>query len=143
MDHIAILDPSLKLLPKILSGEKTIESRWYNSRRAPWNNIREGETVYFKNSGEPVTVKATVKQVEQHTDLAPSRIEELVRYHSISLGIEQDILPLFLERVRNKRFAIFVYLSDIQTIAPFDINKTGFGTMSAWITLPSIARIKR
>jgi ASC-1-like (ASCH) protein len=28
MQHLAIMDPTKKFLEKILSGEKTIESRW-------------------------------------------------------------------------------------------------------------------
>lgn len=52
MHHVAIMKPSWKLIPKILSGEKTIESRWYQTRRAPWNGIAAGDVVYFKDSGE-------------------------------------------------------------------------------------------
>ena len=69
MDHVAIVRKSWKLTDKILSGQKTIESRWYASRRAPWNRIRAGETVYFKNSGEPVTIKADVEKVLQFDNL--------------------------------------------------------------------------
>lgn len=51
MHHIAIMNGPWNLIPKILSGEKTIESRWYRTRRAPWGGIRAGDTVYFKDSG--------------------------------------------------------------------------------------------
>lgn len=39
MYHIAILAKRRKLLDKILSGEKRIESRWYLTRRTPWGRI--------------------------------------------------------------------------------------------------------
>ncbi|MEI7477466.1 MAG: hypothetical protein WCJ81_02865 [bacterium] len=39
MDHVAIMKKSRKLIPKIVSGEKTIESRWYQTKRAPWNTV--------------------------------------------------------------------------------------------------------
>lgn len=45
MDHVAILRKDWKLLPKILSGEKTIESRWYQTKRGSYNKIKEG-TLY-------------------------------------------------------------------------------------------------
>ena len=58
MDHLAILAKKRNLLPKIISGEKTIESRWYKFKKTPYNNISIGDTVYFKDSGEPANVKA-------------------------------------------------------------------------------------
>jgi len=57
MDHIAIMKKSWGLTEKILSRRKIIESRWYSAMRKPWNKIKEGKTVYFKNSGEPVTMR--------------------------------------------------------------------------------------
>ena len=65
MEHLAILDQKRKLLGKIISGEKTIESRWYKAKVTPWDRIKAGETVYFKESGEPVRVKATVSEALQ------------------------------------------------------------------------------
>jgi len=69
MHHLAIMKKSMKLLPKIISGEKTIESRWYTTRRAPWNRITANDTVYFKNTGEPVIVSARVAKVIFHENL--------------------------------------------------------------------------
>ena len=65
MHHLAILDKKRKLLSKILSGEKTIESRWYMQKRTPWDKIKAGDTIFFKDSGEPVRVKAQVSEVQQ------------------------------------------------------------------------------
>lgn len=63
MDHVAIMKKSWNLTAKILSGEKKIESRWYLTRRKPWDCIKKGEVIYFKNSGESVNLKAIVKKV--------------------------------------------------------------------------------
>jgi len=35
MDHIAIMNPKLKLIDKTLSGEKKVESRWLKNKSAP------------------------------------------------------------------------------------------------------------
>jgi len=43
-------------------GEKQIESRWYVNKINPWNKVKVGDTVYFKNSGDPVTAKVRVKK---------------------------------------------------------------------------------
>ncbi|MBI3413268.1 MAG: hypothetical protein HY051_04265, partial [Candidatus Aenigmarchaeota archaeon] len=65
MYHVAIMKKSWGLTEKILDRRKTIESRWYKHRRTPWNKIKKGDTVYFKNSGEPVSIKTRVKKVMQ------------------------------------------------------------------------------
>ena len=74
MDHLAIMNASWNLIPKILSGEKSVESRWYKTKRAPWDKIKSGETIYFKNSGGLVIAKATVANVLQFEDLTKEKI---------------------------------------------------------------------
>ena len=64
VEHVAIMKKSWRLLPKILSGEKTVESRWYSIKAAPWGRIHPGDPIYFKDSGEPVTVRAIVEKVD-------------------------------------------------------------------------------
>ena len=71
MEHVAIMRKSWGLTQKILSGKKKIESRWYKVKYAPWDRIKFGEIVYFKDSGEPVTIKTEVEKVIQFSDLTP------------------------------------------------------------------------
>src|SRR6266403_2450646 len=125
MDHVAIMKKSWNMLPKILSGEKSIESRWYRTKRAPWDRIKKGDTVYFKNSGEAVRVKALVSDVLQFviTDSADAQaiIEKYGRKiclpdHTLASG---KLLP---------RYCILIFLENPVAIkTPFHIDKTGFG----------------
>ncbi len=41
MDHVAVMKKSWGLVPKILAGEKICESRWYKSKRPPWDIIKK------------------------------------------------------------------------------------------------------
>jgi ASC-1-like (ASCH) protein len=79
MDHVAILKKSSvskgdDLLGDIISGAKTIESRWYVNRIAPWDRIEKGDTVYFKESGFRVTARAKVSRIIQYENLGKSKI---------------------------------------------------------------------
>ncbi len=65
MEHLAIMRKSWGLTQKIISKEKKIESRWYINKYPPWNKIKQGEKVYFKDSGEPVSLKVEVERVMQ------------------------------------------------------------------------------
>jgi len=63
MQHLAFMKKSLGFLEKIISGNKTIESRWYKNRKTPWDRIQKWDIVYFKNSWERVNLKAKVSKV--------------------------------------------------------------------------------
>lgn len=177
MDHVAIMRKSWGLLPKILSGEKTIESRWYMARYAPWNRIEKGDIVYFKNSGEPVTVKAEVSKVMQfvlrHTELVSgsknieyrsfdfttfsshecgsaqddtktenSTVKQILKRFAKADGIEKEDIPKYYQLFKDKKYCILVFLSDPQKVKPFEIDKSGFGAMCAWIIVEDINTIK-
>jgi ASC-1-like (ASCH) protein len=143
MNHIAIMQKSWGLLEKILSGEKRIESRWYETKRAPWGKIRAGETVYFKNSGEPVSIKATVSKVIQSKELTPARVKTLLRKYGQTDGIEKSKENKFYKRFKDKRYCLLIFLKNPKKIKPFEIDKRGFGMMAAWISIPKINRIKK
>lgn len=141
MDHVAILKKSLGLMPKIRSGQKTIESRWYQSKRAPWGRITAQDTVYFKNSGEPVTLKAKVLNVISLSDLNPKTVRETLDHYGEAIGIEKHEIPTFFERLKDKQLCLLIFLDKPEAVKPFQIDKTGFGMMSAWLTIPSIKAI--
>ena len=142
MEHLAIMKKSWDLTQKILDGRKTIESRWYMTKRAPFGKINPGEKVYFKDSGEPVTVMATVKDVKQFSDLNPQKVREILKIYGGGDGIN-DKTSYFSKLFSNKRYCILVFLKDARPIEPFEIDKTGYGMMSAWICINKIDDIKR
>ena len=145
MEHIAIMRKSWGLTQKILTGQKKIESRWYKVKYPPWNKIKSGEVVYFKDSGEPVTIKTEVDKVAQFSDLTPEKIKEILYKYSQAdgLGIDIDKIPEFFEMFKNKKYCILIFLKNPQKIVPFEIDKTGFGAMSAWISVDNVNKIKK
>jgi len=141
MEHVAIMKKSFGLLPKILSGEKTIESRWYSQKRAPFGKIREGERIYFKNSGEPVSVVAKAGRVVEFENLDDGKIRELSRKYFREIGSSsEDALYSF---AKGKRFAILIYLDNPLPCPSFEIDKRGFGNMAAWLSVGRISEIRK
>jgi len=143
MEHIAIMKKSWGLTRKIISGQKTIESRWYKSKHAPWDRIKKGETVYFKDSGEPVSIKAEVEKVLQFSGLNPEKVKKILHEHGGADGLGIGSMPGFVELFKDKKCCILIFLKNPQKVAPFGINKSGFGSMAAWITTDDINRIKK
>ena len=139
MDHVAILSKSRKLLPKILNGTKTIESRWYVNKIAPWDRIKTGDTVYFKNSGENVTAKAGVSKVLQYANLTEPKIQEILKEYGVRIGIDpSEFNNRAKAKSQNKNYAILIFLRDVKSIKPLKINKTGFGASCAWMCVGNI-----
>jgi len=142
MDHIAIMKKEWKLTQKILSGEKKIESRWYLNKSAPWGKIHTGETVYFKDSGEPVSIKAEVEKVLEFSGLTPAAVKEILGQYGGADGINVGDIDKFYGRFKDKRYCMLIFLKNPQKIKPFEINKQGFGNMAAWLCVPDINAIK-
>jgi ASC-1-like (ASCH) protein len=141
MDHLAIMRKSWGLLPKILAGEKTIESRWYKNRPAPWGKIKTGDRIYFKNSGEGVTVSVSVRKVVQFENLNQERVMNILEKYGRVDGIEDKEIEKYFNLFKNKRHCILIFLGKPQKFEPFEISKTGFGIMAAWISVENIADI--
>jgi len=143
MNHIAIMKKEWGLTEKILQGKKSIESRWYKSRRAPWDRIRKGDMVYFKNSGELVSIKAKVRKVMQFSNLTQPKVRRILDRYGAEDGIENKEKNKFYQIFKNRKYCILMFLGNPQRTKPFSVKKSGFGSMSAWISVPNIGMIKK
>lgn len=143
MEHIAIMRKSWGLTDKILDGRKKIESRWYSLKCKPWDRAKQGEIIYFKDSGEPVTIKAEVSRVLQFSDLTPEKVKDILDKYGKDDGIGQEKNPEFFERFKGKKYCILIFLKNPAKVEPFGIDKTGFGSMSAWISVENVFKIKK
>lgn len=142
--HVAIMSKSWGLTEKILTSEKTIESRWYKIKSRPWGQIAPGETIYFKNVGEPVAIKATTDLVLQFENLTSAKVKEILGKYGKEdgLGISPADFEKYYQMFKDKKYCLIIFLKDPQKVEPFKINKSGFGAMTAWITVDNLDKIK-
>jgi len=141
MEHLAIMKKEWKLTEKIITGEKRIESRWYKNKYPPIGKIRAGDKIYFKDSGTPVNIKAEVERVIEFSDLNPKKVQQILEQYGKEDGIDEQNIPKFFKIFKNKRYCLLIFLKNPKRIEPFEINKTGYGTMSSWICTNSIEEI--
>ncbi|MBI4441315.1 hypothetical protein HY639_04045 [Candidatus Woesearchaeota archaeon] len=143
MDHVAIMKKSWKLIDKIISGHKRIESRWYMACYPPWNRIQAGDTVYFKDAGELVSAKARVQRVLQFDHYNEQQLTDILCHYGGDGGIcfHTALEEVFIWAGKRK-YCILIFLENAQRIVPFAIDKTGYGNACAWICVPSIDDIK-
>lgn len=143
MEHIAIMRNSWGLLDKIISGNKTIESRWYKTKYPPWGRIKPGDTLYFKDSGKPVSVKSTVDRALFISSLGPKKVMDLLNKYGQMDGLGLKDIPTYFQMFKHKKYCILIFFSNVEVIDPFQVDKSGYGTMSSWITIRDINTIKK
>jgi ASC-1-like (ASCH) protein len=142
MQHIAIMS-KWGMLEKILSGKKTVESRWYKTKRTPWDRIKSGEVVYFKETGGFVNIKAEVLSISQFNDLTRVKTRGILRKYYRRLGIEEGEIEYFYYLFKDKKYCILIFLKNVRKVDnPFNISKSGFGLQSAWISTENIDEIR-
>ena len=142
MEHLAIMRKSWGLIGKILTGKKKIESRWYSTKYPPFDRIKKGDLVYFKDSGEPVTIKVEVSDVKQFSNLNPEIVKSILDEYSESDGIENSEVNKFFQMFKNKKYCVLVFLKNPVSVKPFKVNKKGYGIISSWICIENIDDIK-
>ncbi len=141
MDHVAIMKKDWGLLPKILSGEKTIESRWYKTKREAFGKVKAGNVFYFKDSGEPVSLKAKVKKVLEFENLTPQKVKEILYQYGQADGLDIDKIPGFFGIFKNKKYCMLIFLKNPRKVKPFNIDKKGFGAPRAWLSVNNIRQV--
>ncbi len=142
MHHVAIMKKSWGLLPKILTKEKVIESRWSKNKSKPWGKVSSGDKVYFKNSGELVTIMANISKVLEIENLKPKKVRQILHEYSKRDGIGKKEIDKYYKLFKDKKYCVLVFLKNPRRITPFGINKKGFGAIAAWLTLNNINKIK-
>jgi ASC-1-like (ASCH) protein len=141
MDHLAIMKNN-GFLEKIESGEKTIESRWYKFKKTPYDTVKTGDQIYFKRSGNDVTLTSKVSKVIQFYELNEKKIKEILNVYGGDIGIEKEDTNKFFLSVKDKRYCVLIFLTSVKHTDPFKINKNGYGNMSAWISVKDINKIR-
>jgi len=136
MDHVAIMS-SDEWIDKIISGEKTIESRWTKNKISPFERIARGDRIYFKVSGKPVSAVATASEACFYL-LTPAKARELLQKHCKQIGTDLS----YYEKIKDKKYCTLIKIKEARRITPFGINKKGFGNSVAWLSVENINKIR-
>ena len=129
MTHIAILRQPF--FDMILSGEKTIESRWAMHKVAPYNKVKVGDKILLKETGKDVTATAFASKVEQF-ELTPKIAEEIRKKYGKQIGIDKfDNWQI----VSNKNYCTLIWLDNVKKCTPIKVARSNG---AGWITLKDI-----
>lgn len=118
MQHIAILRQPF--FDMVLSGEKTIESRWSNNKIAPYGKVSVGDTILLKQTGKMVTAVAKASKVKYY-QLTPEIVEEIRAKYGKKIGADkfED-----WQSTLHKKYCTLIWLKDVETIEPLPVKRS-------------------
>jgi predicted transcriptional regulator len=131
--HLAIFTPAVA--QQILSGKKTIETRFSKHKIAPFGLVEVGDLVYIKISGASIIGQFWVQKVLSFQGLT-QKDWELIKTHygkDLSLGsIEMD--ESFFKQKSDAIFGTLIFISRVERFltSPIKIEKKD---RRGWIVL--------
>lgn len=126
MQHIAILKQPF--FDMVISGEKTIESRWSMVKVAPYKKVSVGDRILLKETGKDVTATANVKKV-QFYELTPEIVEDIrIKYGK---QIKTDKFEDWKSTLQ-KKYCTLIWLDEVTPVAPIKVKRSNG---AGWIVL--------
>ena len=126
MQHIAILKQPF--FDMVLSGEKTIESRWSMNKIAPFNKVSVGDDILLKETGKDVTATAKVKDVKYY-EFTPEKVEKIRIKYGKQIGTDKfEDWQLTLQ----KKYCTLIWLDSVKEINPIKVQRSNG---AGWIVL--------
>ncbi|MDO8573875.1 MAG: hypothetical protein Q7R77_03945 [Candidatus Daviesbacteria bacterium] len=104
--HLAIFKGSAG--EAILTGQKTIESRFSRVKSVPFGVISSGDLVYIKPSGKDIIGQFRVKKVIFLDGLDSSDLSDLRNLYEKRLAVEKD----YWEKHKNARYGTLIFIGD-------------------------------
>lgn len=93
MNHLAVYNSKVygdDYIALMLSGIKTIDSKFSYRRTTPYQRLAEGDVIYLKESSGPVRGRVTVKSVIHHELSGPEEVMEFLAPYYKQLGIKDE-----------------------------------------------------
>lgn len=117
--HLAVFnEPYLSLL---LSGEKTIESRFSKNNIAPHFRVKEGDIILLKKSGGKIEGYMKVKKVLHSGPVNSQKLTFFEKNFSPQICASVD--ANFWDARNQCNYATLVQIHEVEKLVPFSIEK--------------------
>lgn len=128
--HVAIVTPSVA--DRLVSGEKTIETRFSRTSRAPYGLVQPGDWIYFKVSGAQIVARARARRVRNLSELNHRLITTLKRKYGKPIAADEG----YWEAKQTARYGVLIWLGRVsRVIEPPEVPRQ-YG--SGWICLSDL-----
>jgi hypothetical protein len=140
MDHVVYLDANAKELDLLLSNQKTMIIRGATGRKMPYGRVNPDDVLYFiNNNGEGIVLAmAKVKNVINSDKLTEAESAQLVKRYQEKLQLTKKQY----DRWAGKRYLVFIEISEVKKVEPFQIDKSNYGNMDDWLPVEQIENVR-
>ena len=132
--HLAIMKPAV--IQAVLSGRKTIESRFSQAKIVPFGVVAPGDLVYMKEPGGEIIGQFRVKKVYSYQGLNPEDIEHLIKQYGqqIDSGNKVEDQAYWKSKLQS-RYGTLIFISGVERLitSPIRIQKRD---QRGWVVLP-------
>lgn len=115
---------------KILSGKKTIESRFSRVKNPPYGVISRGDLVYIKPSGKDIIGQFRVTKVIFFDGLDQIDLRHLQKRYEKELAAGKE----YWEKNKNSRYATLIFIGDSSRFITSPI-KNSKKDLRGWVVL--------
>jgi len=128
MKHLAIFKGDGANL--ILSGKKTIESRFSKRKNVPFGVISKGDLVYMKPSGKDVIGQFRVQKVIFFDGLEEKDIEEIQLKYAGFIVVENE----YWEKKKDAKYGTLIFIGESSRFltSPIKLTKKD---LRGWVVL--------
>lgn len=126
--HLAIF--SEPFLTFLLSGKKTIESRFSINRNGPYKKVFKDDLVFIKKSGGPVFGYFIVGKTSFYNSPSSTQIKTIKKKYEKEI-CSMEVKDFWKERSKAK-FITLMEVAEIKDIAPINIEKKD---RTAWVII--------
>jgi hypothetical protein len=124
--HLAVL--SQPYLNRILSGEKTIESRFCKVKSAPFHKANPDDIIILKETSGPILGVALVSKTEFIGPMLPDQVREIMDSHQNALTLDEA----FKKLKENSKYVSLLWVSQAIPTPPITLHKSN---RQSWIVL--------
>ena len=141
MDHVVYLDAQAKELENLLAGRKTMIIRGATGRKLPHGRVHAGDVLYFINNNAEgvVRAKAVVRSAFHSEKMDEAESKTLVEKNQDKLCLTEKQLT----RWAGKRYLVLIEVAEVEEVAPFGIDKSGYGNMDDWLPVEKIEAVRQ
>ncbi|MBI4037026.1 hypothetical protein HY385_01240 [Candidatus Daviesbacteria bacterium] len=131
--HLAIINTFA--IEAILSGQKTIETRFSKHKIPPFGQISVGDIVYLKPAGKEIVGQFRVKKVFFFEGLTPIDMDKIFKEYKdqISVG-HQNEDEKYRQEKRNSVYGTLIFISESERFitSPLKVKKSD---LRGWMVL--------
>lgn len=109
MKHLAIFKGDGAQL--ILSGQKTIESRFSSKKDVPFLQISKGDLVYIKPSGKDIIGQFRVKKVIFYDGLEVGDVGEIREKYGKEMAVDEA----YWQKRESAKYGTLIFIGEVDT----------------------------